>query len=241
MPDAHAPPDLAVLAVARRAAALVADGAKIGLGTGRAAGAFVDELGARVRQGLRIAAAATSEATAGQARALGIEMIELDEDVILDVTVDGADEVAPNLDLVKGWGGALVRERIVAASSRRQVILVGPEKLVERLGQRGRIPVEVIPLARGLVSRELRRLGLTPAVRLRGDGTPAHTDNGNLTLDCAPAAPLADAAAARALEATVLAVAGVVDTGLFLGTAERVLIGHPDGRIEVRTREGGTS
>jgi ribose 5-phosphate isomerase A len=233
-------PDPSVLAVAREAAQLVTDAAKVGLGTGRAAAAFVDELGARVRQGLRITAAATSEATARQAVALGIRVIELTEDVILDLTVDGADEVAPNLDLVKGWGGALVRERIVAAASRRQVILVGTEKLVDRLGQRGRIPVEVIPLARGLVTRELRRLGLTPAVRLRDDGTPAHTDNGNLTLDCTPAAPL-DPEAARALEAAILAIAGVVDTGLFLGTAERVLIGHPDGRIEVRTRKGGSS
>jgi ribose 5-phosphate isomerase A len=235
-----ATPDPSVLAVAREAAQLVTDGAKVGLGTGRAATAFVDELGARVRQGLAITAAATSEATARQAVALGIRMIELTEDVVLDLTVDGADEVAPNLDLVKGWGGALVRERIVAAASRRQVILVGTEKLVERLGQRGRIPVEVIPLARGLVTRELRRLRLTPAVRLRDDGTPAHTDNGNLTLDCTPAAPL-DPAAARTLESAVLAIAGVVDTGLFLGTAERVLIGHPDGRIEVRIREGGSS
>jgi ribose 5-phosphate isomerase A len=233
-------PDPAVLAVARHAAGLVADGAKVGLGTGRAAAAFVAELGARVRQGLHITAAATSEATARQAEALGIPAIELAEDVILDLTVDGADEVAPNLDLVKGWGGALVRERIVAAASRRQVILVGPEKLVARLGQRGRIPVEVIPLARGLVSRELRRLGLTPTVRLHADGTPAHTDNGNLTLDCAPATPLASAAEARALEAAILGLAGVVDTGLFLGTAERVLVGHPDGRVDVRTREGGT-
>jgi ribose 5-phosphate isomerase A len=234
-------PDPAVLAVARQAAGMVADGAKVGLGTGRAATAFVDELGGRVRQGLRIVGAATSEATARQAEALGITMIDLDENVILDLTVDGADEVAPNLDLVKGWGGALVRERIVAAASRRQVILVGPEKLVERLGQRGRIPVEVIPLARGLVSRELRPLGLTPTVRLGSDGTPFRTDNGNLTLDCAPREALAGGAAARALEASILAIPGVVDTGLFLGTAERVLIGHPDGRVEVRTREGGAS
>src|SRR6516162_4441678 len=234
-------PDPAVLAVARQAAGMVADGAKVGLGTGRAATAFVDELGGRVRQGLRIVGAATSEATARQAEALGIEMIDLDEDVVLDLTVDGADEVAPNLDLVKGWGGALVRERIVAASSRRQVILVGPEKLVEQLGQRGRIPVEVIPLARGLVSRELRALGLTPTVRLGAGGAPSYTDNGNLTLDCAPRTPLNDGAAARVLEAAILAVPGVVDTGLFLGTAERVLIGHPDGRVEVRTRQGGVS
>src|SRR5262245_25876695 len=233
--------DPAVLAVARHAVGLVADGAKVGLGTGRAASAFVDALGARVSEGLWIVGAATSEATAKHAPALGIEMIELDEDVVLDLTVDGADEVAPNLDLVKGWGGALVRERIVAAASRRQVILVGPEKLVERLGQRGRIPVEVIPLARGLVTRELRALGLTPTVRRAPDGAPARTDNGNLTLDCAPREPLADGAAARALEAAVLAIAGVVDTGLFLGTAERVLVGRLDGRVEVRTREGGSS
>jgi ribose 5-phosphate isomerase A len=233
--------DPAVLAVARQAAGMVTDGAKVGLGTGRAATAFVDELGARVRQGLRVVGAATSEATARQAEALGITMIDLDENVILDLTVDGADEVAPNLDLVKGWGGALVRERIVAAASRRQVILVGPEKLVERLGQRGRIPVEVIPLARGLVSRELRALGLTPGVRLGADGTPACTDNGNFTIDCAPRAPLADGTAARVLEAAILAVPGVVDTGLFLGTAERVLVGHSDGHVEVRTREGGAS
>lgn len=232
-------PDPAVLAVARQAAGLVADGARVGLGTGRAAAAFVDELGERVRQGLRIVGVATSDATARHAQALGIPIIDLDEDVVLDLTVDGADEVAPNLDLVKGWGGALVRERIVAASSRRQVILVGPEKLVERLGQRGRIPVEVIPLARGLVARELRALGLTPTVRLADGGALFHTDNGNLTLDCAPRAALHDGAAARALEAAMLAIPGVVDTGLFLGTAERVLVGHPDGRVDVRTRSKG--
>src|SRR4029077_15047723 len=116
-----------------------------------------------------------------------------------------------------------------------------PEKLVERLGQRGRIPVEVIPLARGLVSRELRALGLTPSVRPGADGAPFGTANGSFPLDCAPREALADGAAARALEASILAIAGVVDTGLFLGTAERVLIGHPDGRVEGRTREGGAS
>jgi ribose 5-phosphate isomerase A len=240
MVDARPETAPAVLAVARHAATLVTDGAQVGLGTGHAAAAFVDELGARVRDGLRIAGVATSDATARQATALGIPLLELGEDVVLDLTVDGADEVAPNLDLVKGWGGALVRERIVAAASRRQVILVGPEKLVEHLGQRGRIPVEVIPLARGLVTRELRGLGLTPALRLAADGTAFRTDNGNLTLDCAPRAPLADGDAARGLEAAILAIAGVVDTGLFLGTAERVLVGWPDGRVEERTPPGGS-
>lgn len=232
--DARPTADPAVLAVARHAATLVTDGARVGLGTGRAAAAFVDELGARVRAGLRIAGVATSETTARQAAALGIPLVELDEDVVLDLTVDGADEVAPNLDLVKGWGGALVAEHIVAAASKRQVILVGREKLVQALGERGRIPVEVIPLARGPVTRAVIELGLTPTVRLDPKtGGARVTENGNLTLDCAPAAPLRDRDAARALEAALRALHGVVDTGLFLGTAERVLVGHPDGRVDV--------
>ena len=224
----------AVEAVAARAQELVGDGARVGLGSGRTAAAFVARLGARVREGLRVSGVATSEATAAQARALGIPLVELD-DVELDLTIDGADEVAPNLDLVKGWGGALVRERIVASASRRQVILVGHDKLVGALGEHRRIPVEVIPLARGPVVRELRALGIEPVVRV-SEGRPVITDNGNLILDCAPAGPLPDGRAARALEATLCAIPGVVDTGLFLGTAERVLVGYPDGRVEVRTR-----
>lgn len=226
--------DPAVRAVAARALELIEDGAKVGLGSGRAAAAFIARLGERVRQGLRIVGVPTSNTSAAQAKALGIPLIELGEEVELDLTVDGADEVAPGLDLVKGWGGALVRERIVAAASRRQVILVGPEKLVRTLGERGRIPVEVVPLAHGFVTRRLKALSLVPSVRPAMDGKgPFVTDNGNLTLDCALRAPLADGTAARALEAEMLAIPGVVDTGLFLGTAERVLVGHPDGRVEV--------
>ncbi|HEY8517629.1 MAG TPA: ribose-5-phosphate isomerase RpiA [Candidatus Binatia bacterium] len=228
--------DPAVQAVAERALALVGDGAKVGLGSGRAASAFIAKLGARVREGLRVVGVPTSEASAAQARELGIPLVELDEELVLDVTIDGADEVAPNLDLVKGWGGALVRERIVASASKRQVILVGPEKLVRTLGERGRIPVEVIPLARGPVTRALKQLGLEPTLRLGADGKPFVTDNGNLTIDCRPLAPIADGDAARALEARILAIAGVVDTGLFLGTADRVLVGRPDGSVEELVR-----
>ncbi len=228
--------DPAVQAVAARALELIEDGARVGLGSGRAAAAFIARLGERVAQGLRVVGVPTSSASATQATALGIPLIELDETVVLDLTVDGADEVAPDLDLVKGWGGALVRERIVAAASRRQVILVGAEKLVQRLGERGRIPVEVVPLARSLVTRRLKALGVVPCVRPVVNGTqPLVTDNGNLTLDCALHEPLADGAAARALEAAILAIPGVVDTGLFLGTAERVLVGYSNGRVEVLT------
>jgi ribose 5-phosphate isomerase A len=232
--------DPAVQAVAEQALELVHDGAKVGLGSGRASAAFIAKLGARVREGLRVVGVPTSEASAAQARALGIPLVELDEDLELDLTVDGADEVAPNIDLVKGWGGALVRERIVAAASRRQVILVGPEKLVPGLGARGRVPVEVIPLARGLVTRHLRALGIVPTVRLGADGrSPFVTDNGNLTLDCRLAAPLQGSEEARAVEAQLLAIPGVVDTGLFLGTAERVLIGREGGTVEVLIRASG--
>jgi ribose 5-phosphate isomerase A len=225
--------DRALDAVATRALDLVTEGARIGLGSGHAAVRFVAQLGARVRAGLAVTAVPTSAATARQARDVGIPLVELDEDVALDLTVDGADEVAPNLDLVKGFGGALVRERIVASASRRQIILVGHDKLVRALGERGRIPVEVVPFARGPVMRGMRALGLCPSVRT-GDGAGALlTENGNLLLDGAPEAPLRDGAAARALEAALLAIPGVVDTGLFLGTAERVLVGHPDGRVDV--------
>jgi ribose 5-phosphate isomerase A len=183
-----------------------------------------------------VAGVPTSEASARLARSFGIPLIEIDEHLELDLTVDGADEVAPNLDVIKGRGAAFVRERIVAAASRRQVILVGPEKLVPVLCATGGFPLEVIPLGRGLVTRRLRALGLGPAERLDGDGAPLVSVNGNLIFDCAVPAPLADGPAARALEAAVRAIPGVVDTGLFLGTVERVLVGHPDGRVDVLVR-----
>lgn len=228
------PIDPAVQAVAAYVLDLIADGAKVGLGSGRASAAFIAALGERVRGGLKIVGVPTSNASEKQARELGIPLVELTEDLELDLTVDGADEVAPNLDLVKGWGGALVRERIVASASKRQIILVGSEKMVRTLGERGRIPVEVIPLAQGYVIRRLKALGLTPTTRTDASGAkPFVTDNGNLTLDCAARDPLRDGASARALEAALLAIPGVVDTGLFLGTAERVLVGHADGRVEV--------
>jgi ribose 5-phosphate isomerase A len=231
--------DLGVQAVVAQALELIEDGARVGLGTGRAAAAFITALGARVQQGLVVAAVPTSRDSARLAREVGIPLIDLDEDVMLDLIVDGADEVAPNLDLVKGWGGALVQERIVASASRRQIILVGREKLVAALGERGRIPIEVIPLARGPVTRQLKALGLVAAARHDADGARLLlTENGNLTLDCAVTEPLRDGNAARALEAALIAIVGVVDTGLFLGTAERVLVGYADGRVETFTRSG---
>ena len=234
--DSGAP---ALQAIAARAVALVEEGDTVGLGSGRAASAFIEALGERVRGGLRISGVATSEGTAALARRLGIPLVAITEDVELALTVDGADEVAPNLDVVKGRGGALVRERIVAAASREQIILVGPDKLVTHLGERGPVPVEYVPMGEGLVLRRLKALGLRPELRPGAAGAPFISDNGNRIFDCHLPAPLPDGHAARALEAQLHAIAGVVGTGLFLGTAARVLVGHRDGKVDELTR-GGT-
>src|SRR6266705_553162 len=172
----HLDPAEPLSAVARRALGFVKDDTAVGLGAGRAATAFVRALAARVGDGLRVRGVPVSEATAELARELGIPLVGLEADI--DVTVDGADEVDPALDLIKGYGGALVRERIVAAASRCQVILVTPEKLVPRLGGRGRLPVEIVPFARAFCARRLEALGARPRLR-EVAGHPVVTDNGN--------------------------------------------------------------
>ena len=205
---------------------------RVGLGSGRAAEAFVRALAAEAARGLRVEGVPTSEAIAALARSLGLRVSELSEHP-LDITVDGADEVDPRLDVIKGYGGALTRERIVAAASRRQVILITPEKLVPRLGSRGRLPVEIVPFARPLCHRRLAALGCVPTLRETG-AAPFVTDNGNWILDCGIAAQ--DDAAA--LDRDIRRIPGVVDTGFFLGTAERVLVAEA-GAIRVLKRAGG--
>ncbi|HLK92131.1 MAG TPA: ribose-5-phosphate isomerase RpiA [Polyangia bacterium] len=229
--------DPGVLAAAAKAAELVTDGARVGLGSGRAASAFIAALAGRARRGLNIAGVPTSEASERLARSLGIPLIEIDEETLLDLTVDGADEVSPNLDLVKGRGAAFVRERIVAASSRRQVILVTPEKMVSALCANDPFPVEVIPMGAGLATRRLKALGLRPVLRQDPKAQrPVLSNNGNVIFDCWVSRPLAEPGLARTLETAVCRIPGVIDTGLFLGTAERVLVGHPDGHVEVFKR-----
>jgi ribose 5-phosphate isomerase A len=217
-------------ALAAHALGFVSAGQSIGLGTGRAATAFVHALGRAVQSGLRVSGVPTSEATTALARSLGIPLISLDDGPSLDLAVDGADEVDPKLDLIKGYGGALLREKIVAAASRRLVILVGREKLVERLGSRGKLPVEVVPFAVGFCRARLAEAGLAPVLRRMG-AAPFLTDNGNHVLDCA-VDPIADA---PGLDARLRAIPGIVGTGLFLGMAHTVLVGH-EGRITTMTR-----
>ena len=212
----------------------VQHGMRVGLGSGRAASAFVRALGARVRDGLQVRGVPTSEGVARMARELGVPLCGLDEGIV-DLTVDGADEVDPRLDLIKGYGGALVRERIVAAASRRVIILVGREKLVPVLGARGRLPVEVIPFGAPLALRELADLGCRPALRVV-EGRPFVTDNGNWIVDCGVRAIEAPAAFARDLRA----LPGVVDAGLFLGVADLVLVAEAAGIREMR-RDASTA
>jgi len=216
--------------VAQHALEYIPDGAVVGLGTGRAATAFVQALGARCRSGLRVRGVPTSQVTADLAVQLGIPLVALDAIAHIDVTVDGADEVDPQLNLIKGYGGALVREKIVAAASRRMIVLVGSEKLVPVLGTRGKLPVEVVPFGAAFCARRLADLGL-PATLRQHDGAPVMSDNGNRILDC-QVAPIANP---QALEQRVVAIPGVVGTGLFLGMAEIILI--DDGQtVQVRQR-----
>jgi ribose 5-phosphate isomerase A len=223
--------------IVERALELVPSGSRIGLGSGRAATAFVKALGERVRTGaLTVHGVPTSENTAQLARQEGIPLLSLAEAGILAMTIDGADEVDPNLDLIKGYGRALVREKIVAASSRQLIILVGQEKLVGVLGSRGKLPVEVTPFALPLCERRLRELGCQPVPYIR-DGSLFLTDNGNHILDC-QIAPIADSVK---LENGIRAIPGVVGTGLFLGMAHTVFIGKTDTfeMLEERRRPSG--
>jgi len=206
-------------ALAAEAMRLVSSGQVVGLGTGQAATAFVRALAQRIAGGLDVRGVPTSETTARLARQLGIKLVSLDEVETIDVAVDGADEVDPGGDLIKGYGGALLRERVVASVARRFVILVGAEKLVPVLGSRGRLPVEVVPFAAAPARRRLETLGYPGDVRL-ADGHPVVTDNGNLLLDCRVGA-MKDP---RAVETGIRAIPGVAATGLFLDVRPTVLV-----------------
>lgn len=217
--------------MARQAMEFVAGCSILGLGTGRAAQAFTRVLAEEVRNGLQVRCVPTSRATEALARELGVTLVSLDEVDELDLAVDGADEISPALDLIKGYGGAMVRERIVATAAKRRVILAEPEKFVAQLGQRGRLPVEVVTFGWAFCARKLSALGCNPRRRLEGN-TPFLSDNGNYILDCA-IEPLMDPAG---LHQSIVAIPGVVDTGLFLGMADVVFLEDELGVVTVRRR-----
>jgi ribose 5-phosphate isomerase A len=203
-----------------RALDFLTEGDVIGLGSGRAATEFIKLLGERVHAGFRVRGVPTSNGSAQVAEEVGIPLVSLAEGMLLAVTVDGADEVDPQLNLIKGYGRALVRETIVAAASRKLVILVGPGKQVPVLGYRLKLPVEVVPFALPLCQRRLQELGCK-GIPYQEYGQLFVTDNGNNILDC-QVGPISNPAE---LEAQIRAIPGVVGTGLFLGMADVVLVG----------------
>jgi ribose 5-phosphate isomerase A len=212
------------------AVAMVEDGMVVGLGTGSTAAFAIAGLIERVRGGLRIVGIPTSERSAAQARTGGIELSDFAYHTRLDLTIDGADEIARDtLDLVKGLGGALLREKIVAASSDRLVIIADEPKLVPGLGATVAVPIEVVGFGWETTSARLAKLGAKPTLRTAADGSVFRTDNGNLILDCAFG--LIDDPAA--LEQALSGVVGVVETGLFIGMATTALVATAGGIVRL--------
>jgi ribose 5-phosphate isomerase A len=221
---------------AAKALEFVTPGMKLGLGTGSTAEAFLDLLAPRVQAGLSVHCAATSERTAARARALGIPVSELDALCPLDLTVDGADEADGALNLIKGAGAALLREKIVAASSKAMIVIADETKLVTTLGKFP-LPVEVVAFGRGSTELRIKQaaasLGyahVSVVLRMK-DGAAVKTDSGNIIYDCAFQA-ITDA---PALAAALSAVPGVVEHGLFIGIATTLVIAYP-GRVDVIRR-----
>ena len=216
-------------AIGAKAAELIRPGMVVGLGTGSAATSFIKALGAKVRAGLAVRGLPTSEVSAKLATELGIPLVSFDDVPHLDVCVDGADEIDPRGDLIKGYGGALVREKIVAAFAKRFVILAGFEKRVKVLGERGKLPVEVVSFALTPCRRALEKMGFAAELREK-DGEAFVTDNGNYILDCRTAA-IPDPAET---DARMLAVPGVVGTGIFAKMAHTIMVQNEDHSVEVR-------
>ncbi len=220
-------------AAGEAAADLAETGMIVGLGTGSTARFAIERLGERYANGeLRIQCVSTSEESADLARTLGLPVIGLEGLEAVDLTIDGADEIDAHFQMIKGGGGALLREKIVASLTRHQVIIVDSGKLVDVLG-RFPLPVEVIPFGWSVVAGKIRALGGEPRRRVLKDGSPYFTDNGNCILDCR----FFPIDAPRALEMKLLAIPGVLEVGLFVNLAHTLIIGREDGSVEVRRRE----
>jgi ribose 5-phosphate isomerase A len=227
-------PDAARRAAGEAAVPLVEDGMRVGLGTGTTARWFILGLAERVRQGLSIHAVATSVASATLASEGGIHVDELGPDG-LDLAVDGADSVDPALSLIKGRGGAMLREKVVAVAAARYVVIVDDSKYMSRL--RGRVPVEVVHFGSVWTLHALaERTSLEFTLRTGPDGVPFITDNGNLLVD----SEYTDIADPAELAALIASVPGVAGYGLFLGMTDLVLVGHSDGSVEQLTAPGDT-
>lgn len=211
---------------AEAAVAHIENGMIVGLGSGSTAAFAVDAIGRRVKEGLRIIGIPTSEKTADQATALNIPLSTLGEHRTVDLTIDGADEVElGSLALIKGGGGNQLREKIVAAASSRFVVIVDSTKVVEQLGLKHPVPIEVVRFGWEVTSKRVSDLGIEPTLRRHSDGSVFLTDENNYILDCA-CGPIADA---RKLASAIDGIVGVVEHGLFIGMAEQAVVAGADG------------
>ena len=223
---------------AERALALVEDGMTLGLGTGSTAARFVDLVGQKVKDGLRVRCVPTSEATRAQAERLGIPLITLDQQPYLDLTVDGADELDDDLRLIKGGGGALLIEKIVATASGRMVVIADASKQVATLG-RFPLPVEVVRFGLGATRNMIEVLAADAGCRgeikqrMQSDGRPFATDSGNFILDCA----FGSIPEPEALDEALKLIPGVVENGLFLGIADAAIVAGPSGVVMLERDE----
>jgi ribose 5-phosphate isomerase A len=216
-------------AAARAAVELVENGKIVGLGSGSTAALATRFLAERVRAGLKIVGIPTSQKTAQLAEQLGIPLATLEEHSRIDIDLDGADEIDPQLNLIKGGGGAFLREKIIASISRRFLVIADSAKQVERLGKFP-LPVEVIPFAQSLIKGEIEALGAEVKLRQYVYGNPYVTDEGHHVLDCM----FGEIADPSALADTLRRIPGVVEHGLFLGMAEMALIGKDGNVIQIR-------
>jgi ribose 5-phosphate isomerase A len=208
------------------AAQFIEDGMVLGLGTGTTATQLIYAVGRRIQEGLSITGAvATSQASEELARKLGIPLTDLDTHPVLDLAIDGADEIDGQLRLIKGGGGALLREKVVASAARRFIVIGDATKQVAQLGRNTPLPVEVVPFAATPVSKHLEALGATVRLRRSGDSV-FFTENCNIILDCFFADGITDP---TELDSRIHRIVGVVETGLFLHMAERAIIGGPEG------------
>ena len=214
----------------RRAAEYIETGMVVGLGTGSTAEFAIRAIGERVAAGLEVKAIPTSEASAQLAGELGITLTTLEDDPAVDLTIDGADEVDPDLDLIKGLGGALLREKIVASATARQVIIIDPSKLVKKLGTQARLPIEVVPFSWSLVCSRLSERGIEPTLRMQQAEQPFVTDNGNYIIDGRFPEGIDDA---QATDIWLNTLPGVVENGLFVAMTHLVIIGEADGTSRV--------
>lgn len=218
--------------IGTHAADLVSDGMLVGLGTGSTAAAMVDALGERVAGGLSVTSVATSNATRDQAMGYGIPVVELDQIDRLDLCIDGADEIDPALNLTKGHGGALLFEKLVARRADHYVIISTAEKLVDHLGLRMALPVEVVPVGWNHTAELITKLGMEPLLRTR-DEMPFVTDGDHYILDCAwPEGGLDP----KVLATDLKSITGVIEHGLFNGMADVVLTIDAAGEITSQER-----